>query len=554
MPTDDSGVELKDSDSATMSPSVAPPCPIFSIDDTLAPASFQATYPLDRAQIPAAHAAAVLAQGLDVESSELPVIEDQSFIAERPLSEASLYEQRTTASNASPSIDTSQSHGTSSPQHVLSWSLTRSPREAHQSPTRPLNPLPDLGIERQLLDYFVGHLSDTLMPVALPAIPNYLNVFLLPMALEGSRLGRSNVSAASSIFHLINSLSAFQLSSTVKNRQQRESWSKIALKHYNLALSILQKVILLDDPKEYIAMLGALLMCLIKETMTINQPTWQVHIVGACHWVRRIDPNFWTESLAGSYLYQFFAITVTLAKTQLVTDDQDDQDMAQAMFNFDHPSELYLVDQFMGIQEAITKAVNTINDIRHPPSLPSDPSTSTVQTPDSAHPRPDTSPSFLDFFETELFMTVPQPRNRIDLVNMIDDPSTVIYYHHCIHYYACLIYFKRIVRNIPVADVQNYVRQSFDHLELITKYTSRPTTPAVWPLACTIFEIADSTLQDRACRMLDSFTDNTHFEFWATLKKVARALWTARVDGTADCDEQWPGFLKNLPGKRVFLF
>lgn len=549
IPSDDIVLELTDSDGLVGTPSsVAPPYPVFLVNGAFTPLPpLQMASPLGDIHTTAIHSASGVDHDSGLQDGELDPAADQSNDAPLDMSAASPHEQRVHASGESIRVDDPPYPSSSQRAPSVSHNTT------HHSMDRPLDPLPDLNVERQLIEYFVSYLSSILMPVPIPSLPNYLNIAILPMALEGARLDRSTVSAASAVFHLVNSVSAFHLSNTA-NGDQREVWSKIALSHHNLALSNLQKAIMLNDPKQYVALLGSLLMCLIKETMTIGQSTWQVHVLGACHWVRRVDPLFWTESQTASFLYQFFSMIVAVAKTQLVTGDENDEVMAKAMSKFHHPNELFCLDQALGMPESAMEAIDNINDIRFPSSVASEVATTTEQTPILTTPKSSNSPDFLNFFEMGLLMSVPQPSTRPNLLAMIDDPSMLIYYHSCIHYYACIVYFKRIVRKTPLAEVQKYVSQSFDHLELIIKYTSRPCAPAIWPVAITLFEIADEAQQTRACRTLDLLFDKTRFEIWPKLKTVARSLWIARVNGTASADEPWPEFLKNLEPMRIILF
>ena len=163
-----------------------------------------------------------------------------------------------------------------------------------------LQSLPDLPLQRELLEHWALVLVDTILPI--PVLKNPLRNFISPIAMSGAESVTGSSSPQIAVFHLICSESAFHLCWLRGDSRLRS----ISLRHHDSGIKHLRRCVSTTDPQHYIALLAAFGMCLINETLSVGTPFWHVHVRGACTWLSQIDSSHWSKSEATATIYQLF--------------------------------------------------------------------------------------------------------------------------------------------------------------------------------------------------------------------------------------------------------
>jgi hypothetical protein len=395
--------------------------------------------------------------------------------------------------------------------------------------------LPDSSQQRDILEYWSVYLCDAVLPV--PGPRNPLREVLMPIALQGAQLSSKTSTAATALFHLICTASAFQLSRIKSNGDERQRFASLALAHHNSALSHLRCNLLSSQPHQYVPVLAALTMCIINETITAGDPSWRVHIQGACHWVRNVDPDFWSQSRSASILYQMFVGLAILSLSPLVLDG--DRNAAESFIDFQHPRELYCLDRVYGLPFSTLKAVSDLNKMQEDGLISAEGAiTMCTQTARK-----------LDLLEMEMFLSLPD----VSTLEDDSDQKALLFHLNYASYYASLIYFKRTIRKIPVAEVQSLVERCIEHLEAAISCTSRIFSPLIWSAAVPAFEVADPSLRKRFLKFINDLSRKTSFEVWEGIKALATRLWAARDNDDGNENLHWQEFLRQAPELRIMM-
>lgn len=395
--------------------------------------------------------------------------------------------------------------------------------------------LPDSSQQRDILEYWSVYLCDTILPV--PGPRNPLREVFMPIALQGAQSSSKTSTAATALFHLICAVSAFQLSRIKSNGDERQRLASLALAHHNSALAHLRRNLLSSQPHEYIPVLAALNMCILNETITAGDPSWRVHMQGACHWVRNVDPDFWSQSRSASILYQMFVGLAILSLSPLVLDG--DRDAAESFIDFQHPRELYCLDRVYGLPFSTLKAVSGLNKLQEDGLI--SPEGATTECTQTARK--------LDLLEMEMFLSVP------DVSTLEDDRDQkgLLFHLNYASYYASLIYFKRTIRKIPVAEVQSLVERGLEQLEAAISCTSRIFSPLIWSAAVPAFEAADPSLRKRFLKFISDLYRKSSFEVWKDFRTLTTRLWAARDNDDGDENLPWQEFLRQVPELRIMM-
>ncbi|KAL2851250.1 fungal-specific transcription factor domain-containing protein [Aspergillus pseudodeflectus] len=386
---------------------------------------------------------------------------------------------------------------------------------------RHLDTLPDLPLQKQLIEHWATYLVDAVLPI--PSENNPFRWLITPIALEGARASAESFNAATAVFHLICASSASHL----WRRLGQENFLRLSLRHHHLGIRHIRYSLSSTNEAQYISVLAALSMCLLHETLTVGTTFWRAHIRGACGWLRSIKSSVLSKTKTLSTAYQIFYGLVTMFQLQLTGEDAAENDASTIPFH--DPKQFYCIDTLYGLSRSTFDALRKMIQLRQ-------------QAPSNSND--------LDLLEIEMLLSAPtRSESRCSA-----DVEEMMYHQSYMFYYASLIYLKRSIRGAPSMDVQNLVRCTFTHLESMIACTTRAFSPAVWPLAIAAFETVETDLQGRVIKLLDHLGSLTEFDIWPALVMWSNNIWNARQTNPDNPDSQdlpWEQLLQrpeNHPG------
>ncbi|KAL6917121.1 hypothetical protein ACHAPO_006066 [Fusarium lateritium] len=376
-----------------------------------------------------------------------------------------------------------------------------------QKITRHIDILTNPALQCELMEHWTLDLCDSLNPV--PGIYNPMRSAMMPIAWEGARTDSKTSTGATSLFHFICSASAFHLSKKRETPESRRSLENVALEHHNLGITHLaQNIRHSKDGAHCVALLAAVIICIMNEAVTLPTSFWRLHFRGAVEWVNHIDPQVWHRNEAASSIYYMFRGMNTVVQTQLLFDIHGTSywDFTNDLGPQPEPYTLYTA---FGLPQPIfqgLRAMNTIAMRRKSPRY-SDP------TPDE-----------LDRLELELYLSVP---SRPD-ISGTKEYSDLIYHHGFTFYYSALIHMKRTLKGMPLIEVQPLVEKAIPHLEALHACTAQRFSPMIWPVAMIAFEIADDAMQQRMLRCLTLLWERSELAIWTQITQLVKELWALR--------------------------
>lgn len=399
-----------------------------------------------------------------------------------------------------------------------------------------LDLLGSLHRQRQLMEHWINHLSDALMPV--PGSSNPLKSIFVPIANAGALCPATESSGSVALFYLICSAAAFHLSANAQGPREKSDFMTLALSHHSQGIRHLHHNLASDDPSQQESVLASLLICLTYEPVTVGPSFWLAHLRGAAQWLQSISVADLTRTKSAAILYQTLAGTAIFLRSQIMS-----QDLAReisARFSFENLPEPYYLHQILGLCKATLKAISdviaTAARLRH-------------RRCDEPGACAEESASKLDRMEMELYLGMPR-----DLITTATQPvgGDLIRHYSWIFYFASIIYFKRTVRRSPPEEVQSLVEQSLDHIEALGACTSRPFSPFVWPVAIIFLEAQGSILQSRAMVWLDFIIERSTLSIWQRAKPLFCAFWAQRK-APGQADMQWDEFLNDPSNPSIMM-
>ncbi|KAJ5679066.1 fungal specific transcription factor domain-containing protein [Penicillium macrosclerotiorum] len=383
-----------------------------------------------------------------------------------------------------------------------------------------------------MIEHWINHLSDALVPI--PGPYNPLKGIFVPIAYAGARDLALHSSAPVALFYLICASSAFHLSANSADNRKSAEFMTLALSHHNEGIRHLQNSLNQDDPSQRESVLASLLMCLMYEPATVEPSFWRNHLRGASQWLRKIDGKALIRTEPAAILYQMFAGTAILLRSQMISS----QAALEDCIGFD--SELfsgpYHLHRVFGLPKQLLEAVSRIIET----------AASLRQHPDEAYTLPS---DILDKQEFELYLSVPEyPRTLTPPIEV-----DLIYHHSWIFYFASIIYFKRTLRNTPANEVQLLIEQAFDHIEALEACTSRPSSPLTWPIAVIFFEVQKTQLRKRAMDWIEFIIKSSTLSIWQRAKPLFPAFWDRRQEAGCE-DMHWDVFMDDPSIQGIMMF
>ncbi len=378
--------------------------------------------------------------------------------------------------------------------------------------------------QRRLIEHWITHLSDALAPV--PGPNNPLKTALVPMAYEGALAPACDSTGSVALFHIICAASAFHLSAT--SETENCEFRDLALYHHSQGLRHLQHSIAGNDADQHVPVLASLLVCIYYEPVTAETRLWQIHFRGALGWLRETGADRFTGTRSAVVLYQMFVCSAVFLRSQLIFDATTPQEAV--LYDKSALETCYCLDQVFGISKQVfctlDQLITLVGQQRRQVGLVTPPSMKT-----SSH---------LDQIELELYLSMPTIPDPVAMgVNAI-----MISHYLQLFYFAALIYCKRMLRNVPVEEVQFLVAKSLHHMEELRTCVPRPSSPIVWPIAVTCFETCDIILKRRVTLWLDFIIHTSSLSIWRRVRAVVLSLWEQRTAG-GDLHLRWDVFLNN---------
>ncbi|PTD06808.1 hypothetical protein FCULG_00005518 [Fusarium culmorum] len=376
-----------------------------------------------------------------------------------------------------------------------------------QKITRHIDILTNPGLQCELMEHWTLNLCDSLNPV--PGIYNPMRTAMMPIAWEGARTDAKKSTGATSLFHFICSASAFHLAKKRETPESRRSLENVALEHHNLGITHLaQNIRHSNDGAQCVALLAAVIICIMNEAVTLPTSFWRLHFRGTVEWVNHIDPQVWHRDEAASSIYYMFRGMNTVVQTQLLYDIHGTSywDFTNDLGPQPEPYSLYTA---FGLPQPIFHGLRAMNTLAMRRKSPSD-----------SNPTPDE----LDRLELELYLSVPSKPD----ISATKEYSDLIYHHGFTFYYSALIHMKRTLKDMPLVEVQPLVEKALPHLEALHTCTTQRFSPMIWPVAMIAFEIADDAMQQRMLKCLDLLWERSELAIWTQITHLVKELWALR--------------------------
>lgn len=372
---------------------------------------------------------------------------------------------------------------------------------------RHIDILPNPGLQCELMQHWTLNLCDSLNPV--PGVFNPMRTAMMPIALEGSRTDAEKSTGATSLFHFICSASAFHLAKKRETQEARRNLENVALEHHNIAITHLaQNIRHSKDGAHCVALLAAIIICIMNEAVTLPTSFWRLHFRGAVEWVNHIDPQVWHRNETASSIYYMFRGMATVVQTQLLFDGHETSywEFTNDLGPQPEPYALYTA---FGLPQSIFQGLREMN------TLEMRKKSSTASNP---------SPDELDRLELELYLSVPSKPDT----SVTKEYTDLIYHHSYTYYYAALIHMKRTLKGLPLHEVQPLVEKALPHLEAMRTSTTQRFSPMVWPVAIISFEIAADAMQQRMLKCLAFFEGRSELAIWTQIMQLVKDLWALR--------------------------
>lgn len=386
-------------------------------------------------------------------------------------------------------------------------------------------------------------------------IPGSMNPFksiFVPLIDEGAHSPATQSSGPVALFYLVCSASAFHLAATttVAGTGKHDELMTVALSHQSAGIRHLWQNLAQNDPSQVEAILASLLVCLLYEPATARPDFWLTHLRGAARWLQGIDAGEISRRTTASaaILYQNLLGTITFMRSQLLAEDLAHHP-SLCIHAHTLPGEYHLF-QSLGIPkrtlQLVSDSITIAARIRRGGGGGSQESELESE-----------SEEWLERMEMELYLGMPSPPELYSHGGPRTMTTQGLSYHYAwMFYYASIIYFKRVIRRVPRADVQTLVEQSLEHIEQLAHCTARPFSPFMWPVAMSFFEARGEALQSRALDFVDWAAARSTLSIWGKARPLFVEFWEmtraeAATTTTTTGDMQWEEFLSDA--SRTFI-
>lgn len=329
------------------------------------------------------------------------------------------------------------------------------------SPITPLGASMSTTREGELISHWATNLADKLVPFRNPANP-FLTV-VSPMALEGSRISRTESTCTVALFHAVCAISAAHKA----NLKGLPSEDGLILHHKQLSFHHLIQNIDQTEHDERMACLATLCLWILIHFVTGTPGAWREVTKVTRNLLERISAETWGQSTTAALTYQSFSSSFALIQTQYLGRQE---------------SLAPLKTSLPGVDMAKSEIMPT-----HSLELLSSFNTKLMR----GHVL---SPDELDQLEIEFSLSTPEPSTDFDVGNAA---SAMVHHHRSLFYYASLLYFRSSSgRRGPEEEIQSLVARCLDHMEHL-ELLQKDGSPKTWIYATVAFGAATPELRHR---------------------------------------------------------
>lgn len=383
---------------------------------------------------------------------------------------------------------------------------------------RQLDTLPVPSQQRNLINHWVMHLCDKLMPVR--SIVNPFLSVVSPMALEGSRMARERSSSTVALFHAVCAASAAHQA----NIKGSPELTNLSHRHTNLSVLHLTRNIHSMDANERLASLGTLCVWLATHHISGTIGVWREVVKVVRNLLEQTAVETWTQSASASITYQCYAAFIPLVQSQYLGHTEFPGSMKVDLMGLD-------IVKSQAIPQQSLELISSFNSKLLQGLI--------IDTME------------LDRFEIEFALSTPPLPNNLDF-NIQD--HAVAYHHSSLFYQACLLYFRSMAgRREPEHEMQDLVMKCLEQIERLDTFENGGS-PRTWIYAIVAFEANTPDSRDRV-RASFARRKSLAFATWDTLLLAAEEVWKRRDETLPEITpDSWPQVLADLPHLDVLWY
>lgn len=370
------------------------------------------------------------------------------------------------------------------------------PGKATLSLARSISPYAMSKLQIELVHHWVTFISGNVLLIDTPDNP--CRTIFVPLALQGVDLGQTESSMYRTIFHAICSASAFSL----YHLRNDDRYQSLALTHDQLALHHLRHNLNAGAGVNELT-LAAICSCITVEAISGRRHRWRTHLVGALSLLEKDHDSYWAQSAVASSMLQSSLSLSSLCSLRVPT---------HLVSHLDGPPEMsdYL-ERSHGMTRPLVRFLANLTDKFE--------SKGPITTEE------------LDRLELQLYLSFPR-------LSTTDGRNAKLIQHAVnAFYYAAVIYFRRTIRRVPSAAVQDLVEKAVEDLEAAESLSQgKAGTAYNWPGLIVGAECGSAALQDR---MLTWFHQKRRhgLRSVSVIRDLVTVLWRRRT--TAGSDVHW---------------
>lgn len=290
-----------------------------------------------------------------------------------------------------------------------------------------INPTPIPMLDIELVHHWTIFLSENMLLI--DTADNPCRSILMPMALQGLDALDPEFSMHLAVFHAICAASAFSLF----HLRNEPRYYSLAIRHDQRALCQLRRNLQLGDGRLDEPTLAAVLTCITAEAMSGRRSRWRAHVAGVLGLLEKEVYRSWIQSPTVGRLLQTCLSLSLLCSLKLPT-------RLVALLRGPPEMDSYL-ERSHGVTRVLVEFLAHIRDIEESKTM--------------------VSVEELDQLELRLYLSFP----RLSWVETKTPDSEVIQRAVNSFYYAIVIYFRRTLRHVSVAGVQDLVEKAVQNLE-----------------------------------------------------------------------------------------
>lgn len=353
----------------------------------------------------------------------------------------------------------------------------------------------------ELVHHWVTFISGNVLLIDTPDNP--CRTIYVPLALQGVDLGQKESSMYRTIFHAICSASAFSL----YHLRNDDRYQSLALTHDQLALHHLRRNLNASTGVNELT-LGAICSCITVEAISGRRHRWRTHLAGALSLLEKYHNPNWAQSPVASSMLQSSLGLSSLCSLRVPT---------HLISHLDGPPEMndYL-ERAHGMTRPLVRFLANLTD--------------KVESK-----RPMTAEE-LDGLELQLYLSFP-------CLSTTDGRDAKLIQHAVnAFYYAAVIYFRRTIRRVSSAAVQDLVEKAVEDLEAAESLSQgKGGTAFNWPGLIVGAECGSAALQ---YRMLTWFHRKRRhgLQSVSIIRDLVTLLWQRRA--AAGSDVHWQEIAK----------